>query len=517
MRAGLPPALTGRARPTGRRRHTCDVDTGDLFPSAGSLLAAGYRLALVAGHDDGDNLRVVYLFTAGAAAGVAEHRLELQVRVPREDPRIPSLAGLSFPASRFERELQDTFGITPVGHPQPTRLVHHQHWPADWYPMRRGAGPAPAFQDEGQPYPFLAVEGEGVYEIPVGPVHAGVIEPGHFRFSVIGETILAMRARLWFVHKGVERLFQERTALEGVALAERISGDSAVGHSLAYCLAVEDACGIAVPQQAQALRAVLLEMERLYNHTGDLGALCNDVGYGVVHSHALRLRERLLRMNATVAGHRLLRGCIVPGGTVVRSLPDLAALEEVGAAVQELADTALTNRTVMDRFTGTAVLPAHQAAGLGVLGYVGRASGQLVDARVDHPFVEGASPNVSPRQTVCTEGDVLARFRVRVGDVAASTVRLRALLATAAAALGHPEPAGSRPAVTTGVGIVEGWRGTLVHRVEIGPGLIVQRVKVVDPSFFNWPALAVALQDSIVPDFPLANKSFNLSYAGNDL
>lgn len=517
MRSGLPPSLMACARPTGRRRHSCDLEPRDLLPSASSLLAAGYRLALVAGHDDGDRLRVVYLFTAGAVPGMQEHRLELQVRVSREDPRIPSLARVSFPASRFERELQDLFGIAPVGHPQPTRLVHHQHWPAGWHPMRRDAGPPPHFEDEGQPYPFLAVEGEGVYEIPVGPVHAGIIEPGHFRFSVIGETILAMRARLWFVHKGIERLFQDRTVGEGVALAERISGDTAVGHGLAYCLAIEDACGILVPPQAQALRAVLLEMERLYNHAGDLGALCNDVGYGVINTHALRLRERLLRLNATVAGHRLLRGCIVPGGTVVRSLPDPDVLAEIGAAVEELAETALRNRTVLDRFTGTAVLPAHQAGELGVLGYVGRASGQHVDARTDHPFTESGPPALSPGQMILTEGDVLARFRVRVGEVAASTARLQALIAAGAAPARSEEPAGMSSSVTTGVGIVEGWRGTLVHRVEIGPGLTLRRVKVVDPSFFNWPALAVALQDSIVADFPLANKSFSLSYAGNDL
>ncbi|MGZ6839515.1 MAG: NADH-quinone oxidoreductase subunit C, partial [Frankiaceae bacterium] len=238
------------------------------------MWAAGFRLALVAAHDEVDRFRIVYLFTAGPP----DRRVELHVHIDRRTPSVPSLAHLSFPASRFEREMRDLFGIDPSGHPMPRRLVLHNHWPEGWHPMRHDAGPAPAMVDDAAPYPFIDVEGPGVYEIPVGPVHAGLIEPGHFRFWVVGETILKMKARLWFVHKGIERLFEGRTARPGVELAERISGDSAVGHGLAFCLAVEEARGMALPTRAHELRAALLELERLYNHVADIGALCNDVG-----------------------------------------------------------------------------------------------------------------------------------------------------------------------------------------------------------------------------------------------
>src|SRR5207248_1398086 len=230
-----------------------------------------------------------------------------------------------------------------------------------------------------EPFPFVQVDGPGVYEIPVGPVHAGLIEPGHFRFSVVGETIISMKARLWFVHKGIERLFEQRHATNGSELAERISGDTAVGHNLAYCLAVEDALDITVPETGQYLRALLLELERLYNHAADLGALANDVGYGILHAHALRVREQLLRLNKRVTGHRLLRGAVVLGGAHVHALPQHDELSAIAADLAEIADLALANTTVLDRFSGTSVLPRDAASELGVLGPVARASGIDLD------------------------------------------------------------------------------------------------------------------------------------------
>ncbi len=493
-----------------------DTSVGELRHAYSRFATDGYRLALVAAHHDPPTamrdatMRVVYLLVAGPP----DARVELHVRLPATNARLPSLADLSFSASRFEREMQDLFGIEITGHPQPARLVLHQHWPEGWHPMRIDAGPAPAFGDQSTAYPFLSVEGTGVYEIPVGPVHAGVIEPGHFRFSVVGETILNMKARLWFVHKGIERLFQGRDLSGGVELAERISGDTAVGHTLAYCLAVEEACGCVVPRPAQVLRGVLLELERLYNHVADIGALCNDVGFGVVYAHALRIRERLLRLNADTTGHRLLRGGVFPGGATVRRLPAVGTLEEIQADVHDIVAIALANSTVVDRFTGTAILTADQASEVGVLGYVARASGLGLDARHAHPFADlYADLEIPVRHT----GDVLARFSIRVAEFDASIALLRQLLtdATSDGRLSTPIDAAAPPG--HGVGLVEGWRGTIAHRVELRPDGTLARVKVVDPSFFNWPALPVALADTIVPDFPLVNKSFNLSYAGNDL
>ncbi|TWF75128.1 NADH dehydrogenase subunit C [Pseudonocardia hierapolitana] len=409
--------------------------------------------------------------------------------------------------------MRDLFGIVPVGHPLPRRLVRHFHWPQGWYPMLSDAGPPPEFGDVDGPYPFHEVEGAGVYEIPVGPVHAGMIGPGHFRFSVVGETILKLKARLWFVHRGLEKLVQGRMPAEALPVAERVSGDTTVGHTLAFCQAVEDALGTPVTEDDSRLRMIVLELERLYNHVGDIGALCNDVGHGVLNAHALRIRERLLRLNEQVAGHRLLRGAIGLGTATVLRLPDPADLAAIADDVAEVVALALEHSVVRDRFTGTAVLTREQASDLGALGYVARASGLPVDARHDHPTLSAAFSHATHRHT---RGDVLARFCVRAEEAAASVDIITALVEHLG---GMPtnQPSASGGEAGPGVGIVEGWRGTIVHRVELAEDGTISRLKIVDPSFFNWPALPVALADTIVPDFPLVNKSFNLSYAGNDL
>jgi Ni,Fe-hydrogenase III large subunit/Ni,Fe-hydrogenase III component G len=501
MNAGMPVTHSTVRRP---------VTAGELPAEAGRLLDAGHRLALVAAHHDPDAVRVVYLFVSGPP----DMRTELALRLDPAAPELPTLARLSFPGGRFEREMHDLHGITPLDHPLPRRLVRHYHWPRGWFPMRPDAGPPPAFARPEGPYPFLEVEGDGVYEIPVGPVHAGLIEPGHFRFSVVGETILKLKARLWFVHKGIERLFQGRTVEAGMPLAERISGDTAVGHTLAYCLAVEEATGTRVPARSQRARALLLELERLHNHVADLGMLCNDVGHGILNVHAQRIRERLLRINEQVTGHRLLRGAVRVGGATVARLPDPDDLAAIAAEVAEVVDLALGHNVVRDRFAGTAVLSRQQAADLGTLGYVARASGLTVDARHDHPTLTSGVPRTDHANT---GGDVLARFTVRAEEITASVATITAQIER----VGTPGPEQARASTAeqkrSGVGIVEGWRGTIVHRVELGPDGALTRLKIVDPSFFNWPALPVALADTIVPDFPLVNKSFNLSYAGNDL
>jgi Ni,Fe-hydrogenase III large subunit/Ni,Fe-hydrogenase III component G len=464
----------------GRHRQARVVAADDLPTQVAALLTDGFRLALVAGHDDGPTLRVVYLFLAGAP----DRRVELHVVMAADSAEIPSLAALSYPASRFERELHDLFGIIPVGHPLPRRLVRHAHWPAGWYAMRRDAGPPPPFTD-GDSFPFLQVEGPGVYEIPVGPVHAGLIEPGHFRFSVVGETILKLKARLWFTHRGVERLFQGRDAFESVALAERISGDTAAAHALAHSLAVEDALGITVPDQAHRLRALLVELERLNN---------------------------------TITGHRLLRDGIRPGGVSVDALPHPDRLRTIGADLAETAHLTLANSVIRDRFTGTAPLSREHAHELGCLGYVARASGLSTDARIEHPAVA-----LPIRPVEGTDGDVLARYTSRRDEFTASVELACRLIEQAGGTLtggaaAETSVAQNEPAsVRSGVGIVEGWRGTIVHRIELDPSNRITRAKIVDPSWFNWPALPVALANTIVPDFPLVNKSFNLSYAGNDL
>jgi len=491
-------------------RRQIEVTAESLWTRAQALLDDGFRLALIAAHEDEDRFRIVYVFVAPRP----DRRVELILPTGREAPSIPSLAGLSFPAGRFEREMRDLYGIIPIDHPLPRRLVRHHHWPQGWYPMLSDAGPPPPFGSPEEPYPFLTVEGPGVFEIPVGPIHAGLIEPGHFRLSVVGETILKLKARLWFVHRGIEKLAEGRLLTDVVPLMERVSGDTAVGHTLAYCLAVEEALDWPVPARANVTRAAVLELERLYNHVTDLGALCNDAGQGLLNTHALRVRERLLRLNADVTGHRLLRGAVFLGGVRIRDWPNARELREIAADVAEIVDLALNHSVVHDRFTGTAILTAEQVSDIGVVGYAARASGVVLDARRDHPFTEATAG-----LTVVTEtgGDVLARFVVRAREVQASVALLLQLIDD----VGAGEVASGKPAWmsqgASGLGLVEGWRGTIAHRVEISADKRLRRLKIVDPSFLNWPALPVALVDTIVPDFPLTNKSFNLSYAGNDL
>ncbi|MEE6177035.1 hydrogenase large subunit [Mycobacterium sp. 050134] len=483
------------------------VTQDGLADTAEELLGSGFRLALVAAHDDDGALRIVYLFLAGHP----DRRVELECVVPGNDPAVRSLAYLSFPAGRFEREMADLYGIRAIGHPKMRRLVRHAHWPEEWYPMRENVVAPTRFDGPGR-FPFIPVEGPGVYEIPVGPVHAGLIEPGHFRFSVAGETVLRLKARLWFVHRGLEKLFHGRPAGEALDLAERISGDTSVAHALAHTLAIEDALGIRPPDPVHRLRALLVELERLYNHATDLGALANDVGYALANSHAQRIRERLLRLNAGVTGHRLLRGAVRPGGVALRALPDAVELQSIAADVAEVAALTLRNTVVLDRFAGTAVLRADDAHALGCLGYVARASGLCTDARIDHPTTALPVTEIGG-----AGGDVLARYTVRRDEYAASTELACHLIQAHTGPTDYATPLPSAPAARSGIGIVEGWRGTIVHRVELDAAGRITRAKIVDPSWFNWPALAVAMADTIVPDFPLANKSFNQSYAGNDL
>jgi Ni,Fe-hydrogenase III large subunit len=351
----------------------------------------------------------------------------------------------------------------------------------------------------------------------VGPVHAGVIEPGHFRFSVVGETIINMKSRLYFTHKGTEKLFEARTPEAGVELAERVSGDTTIGHALAYCQAVEALTRTIVPIRARYLRVVLLELERLYNHVGDFGAIANDVGFAVAHAHCLRIRERLLRLNKALTGHRLMRGAVVPGGVTVDVANIGAVIREIDECLRdftEIVEISLANSLVTDRLDATGRLSVETARDHGVQGFVARGSGIDVDVRRDFPFA--AYDELPVRVVVQQAGDVMARTQVRVAE-ADESVRLitRALstlpVGALASRVGAPVP--FEPAF----GMVEGWRGGIIHWILTDDTNRLQRVKVFDPSFLNWPPLSYALLKNIVADFPLCNKSFNQSYSGNDL
>lgn len=495
----------------------CQLARGSALPLAQMLrVDFNAELILITANDrraDKGVFEVYYLFANGRDNWFAQATKEL----PVDDPTITSMATFYFLASRFEREIKDLFGIEASGHPDRRRQVRHAFWPEAYFPLRRDAVPPEKFEDDGTPFPFNPVGGEGVYEIPVGPVHAGIIEPGHFRFSVIGETVIDLKIRLYFTHKGTEKLFEGRPPAGGVELAERISGDTTIGHALAYGQAVETLAGCTVPARAQYLRVVLLEMERLYNHIADFGAICNDTGFAVAHSHCFRIRERLLRLNKRLTGNRLLRGGIVLGG-VGHDLPDdfdlAIELDAIIADFNEVVEISLSNTMLMDRLEGAGFLDTQTAIDHGVLGYVARASNIDADVRRDHPFAAYASLKFNV--PVFATGDVYARTMMRVHEAREAVGLIKQVLAALPGGA-IVAPLGQLPPWEPAFGLVEGWRGAIVHWVMADDKGNLYRVKVRDPSFVNWPALSFAILKNIVPDFPLCNKSFNQSYSGNDL
>ena len=511
----LPGPVTNVSIPRADELHCCvdRTDVRHLYRVLNGTLGA--QLKLMVGTDrraHGGGFEIHYLF----AHPDQNWFLDAAASVPAEAPAIESLGTLCYPASRFEREIFDLFGVVPSGHPDPRPLVRHGFWPKDYFPLRKDAEPR-EFVDDGRPFPFQEVGGEGVYEIPVGPVHAGIIEPGHFRFSVVGETIIDMKSRFYFTHKGVEKLFEGQRPLDAVALAERISGDTTIGHALAFCQAIESLSGTAVPPRARYLRVVLLELERLYNHIGDFAMIANDTGFAFAHAHCFRIRERLLRLNKRLTGNRLLRGSLIPGGIAHDCPGDLDLVAEVESAFadfEEIVDLTLANRMVTDRLDGTGQLTTTIARDQGVLGFVARASGIDRDARRDHPFA--AYNEFEFSVPVLESCDVKARTLVRVMEARESVRLIRQAI--------DKLPAGplsatlnSLPPFTPAFSIVEGWRGAIVHWVMSDASGKLERVKIMDPSFLNWPSLSHALLKNIVPDFPLCNKSYNQSYSGNDL
>jgi Ni,Fe-hydrogenase III large subunit/Ni,Fe-hydrogenase III component G len=496
----------------------CRLPRWEIPACAERLAQLGLALELLAGTDtrpESGDFTLTYVFAPAAPRTL----VIALVSVPADAPRFPSLATRSFPASRFEREIHDLLGLVPSGHPELRRLTLHQFWPEGYHPLRRDAVPRRDLVDTGQPFPFRRVDGAGIFEITVGPVHAGIIEPGHFRFSVEGEEIVNLETRLGFTHKGTEKLFEQLPLARTPELAERISGDESVAHALAYAQTLERLTGCVVPPRAAWLRVALLELERLYNHVGDVGMIVNDTGFSWGHAHCFRLREELLRLNERLTGHRLMRGAVVPGG-IAGPLADatlgeaVATVERLTAEFLEIARLCLRNTMVLERLQGTGRLSLQIARELGVVGLAARASGIDVDLRRDAPFAAYPELGVSP--VVYSEGDVLARTLVRLDEARESTRLLRVVagrLPDGAARIALPP----LPAGGDAVSCVEAWRGPIWYWISAAGPETLRRVKIVDPSFRNWPALELAVLDNIVPDFPLCNKSFNLSYSGHDL
>jgi Ni,Fe-hydrogenase III large subunit/Ni,Fe-hydrogenase III component G len=455
-----------------------------------------------------------YVFALDAAHGF----FILRVPVSATEPQFTSLTN-ALPAVNWqEREIQDLFGIQLEGHPNPRRCALHDDWP-DVYPLRKDfdlhAVLAPF---TGERHKFRPVEGEGVFQVPVGPVHAGIIEPGHFLFSVAGEPVLYLQIRLFYTHKGTEKLFENMPIAHGVTLAESISGDSSFAHATAFCHAIERAANVEAPPRACALRTICLELERIYNHIADIGAIATDVAFVVAHAHAMRLKESVLRLNEQLTGNRLLRGMATLGGVRFDwSASQLQALtrfvRELRPEFESLVALIRESSSTRDRLETTGILKPETARDLGVVGIAGRASGIDHDLRRDFPHA--AYERVSFAVPVYREGDVLHRMQVRIDEVQAALGiidQLAAVLPAGAIRVNVPPP----PPDAVALGYVEGWRGEIFHWIRTAADGRLARCKVKDPSLQNWPALSEAILGNIIPDFPVVNKSFNLSYSGTD-
>lgn len=426
--------------------------------------------------------------------------------LPCPDNRYPSIGRVHAPAIRFERAMQDLWGLTPENAPDARPWLDHGKW---------GDGA----HEAACKYDFLKADGENLHQVAVGPVHAGTIEPGHFRFTASGETVVRLEERLGYAHKGVEKLMIGANLAAGLALAERISGDSTVAYGIAYCRAVEAALELQPPPRAEWLRALALEMERVANHLGDFGAICNDAAFSLIHAHCAMLREEVLRAAEAAFGGRLMRGVVIPGG--VRSTQTAGALE----GIRELADridrrldllyeTYEETSSLQDRTAATGRVLTALVARFAAGGFVGRASGRAYDARKAHPFPPYDS--LSFETPVLSAGDVDARVRIRVLEIRQSLMLIRQIILGLPGGRQHVDaPTVSEQRV--GAAIVEGFRGDIFASVRLSPDGKIERCHMRDPSWFQWPLLEAAVEGNIIADFPLCNKSFNCSYSGHDL
>jgi Ni,Fe-hydrogenase III large subunit/Ni,Fe-hydrogenase III component G len=477
----------------------------------------GARLVTVFAEDRRSREGVFYNYYVFEQKGSAEY-LTLRAPVPADHPEFPSLSAQLPSVNWQEREIQDWFGLKAVGHPNPRRVALHDNWP-EVHPLRKDFPVDTVLPPlEGERHIYRPALGEGVFQVPVGPVHAGIIEPGHFNFAVAGEPILYLQLRMFYTHKGTEKLFEKLPIQKAVFLAESISGDSSFSHGAAFCQALERAAGVEVPLRALVMRTILLELERIANHVGDIGAIATDVGFVVANAHASRLKETLFNVNEQMTGSRLLRGMICPGG--VRRGWEPSSLDTLRRAMvgfahefEELVSLLDSSESMRDRLEQTGVLRPEKATDLGIVGVGGRASGVDLDVRRDHPYA--AYSRYSFRVPVYQAGDVLHRMQVRIDEVRESLVIIRQALAeNIQGEFRIPVP--SIPSDHCALSAVEGWRGEIIHWVRTGPDDHLERCKIKDPSLNNWPALVEAVQGNIIADFPVINKSFNLSYSGTD-
>ncbi len=491
------------------------VDARQLRAACEHVAANGGRLVALWGSDER---------TRGAGfalhAALAGHPglIGLTLPLPAQNPAYPALDDLFPAANRMQRAMFDLLGMVAEGAADRRPWLRHGSWPADVFPLRKDCDLKASHAPQPDEYPFVAVSGSGVHEIAVGPVHAGTIEPGHFRFSVVGERVLRLEQRLGYKHKGIEKLAETMTVAQGARLAGRVSGDSTVAFAWAYAMAAESLAGCTPPPRALWLRALWLERERIANHLGDLGHLGNDVALSFGFAQFWRLKEDWLRTQGELFGHRYLMDCIVPGGVATDLAPQQAErlhdeAGELERQVRRLKDIYDEHAGAQDRFLTTGRVTPALAAQLGLTGLAGRASGLAWDIRAQ--FAAAPYDALEVRMATHRNGDVAARVTLRFEEIFESLRLMRQLLdrMPAGSVSGEFPPLSGQG---FGLGWVEGWRGEVLVGLHT-EGDAIHRLHPHDPSWQNWPLLEHAIMGNIVPDFPLINKSFNLSYSGQDL
>lgn len=439
----------------------------------------------------------------------------------KDTEKFPSLTSVIHEAWNYEREIQTFFGLNPVGHPDPRPIIIHENWPADVFPLRKDFDWQTRPKDVLGTYQFQKVEGEGIYEIPVGPIHAGIIEPGHFRFSVAGEEIVHLEPKLGYTHKGSEKLFEVLELNEKVRLSEKISGDSSFSHCLAFCQALEQLSGVTVPNRARYLRVIYAELERLANHFGDIGAIMLDAGFNFGGSHGARLREIIMQINERLTGSRFLRGVNMVGG-VARDIDDKEKnrlsndLINIVKDFSEVLEVAENSTSLLNRLKGTGTLTNETARDHGATGIAAKAVGIQSDGRVDFPYAAYQELNLDKIETEGS-GDVYARFCVRTKEAYVSVgIIQQALRQLPEGLINVPDLKPEFKKNAFAISLVEGWRGEIVYFITTDSHGNISRVALRDPSFVNWPLVGNVGFGNVVPDFPLINKSFNLSYSGFD-